>query len=82
MTDKKHEIVPGDIEVKDLERRKFVMSASGVITATALVSISGCGSSRSSDRCDANIGDPVRADSDPTDPIIADSDSGDPCDSD
>lgn len=80
MTDKKQEIQPGDIEVKDVERRKFVKGATGAIVATGFVSIAGCGSS--TDDCDVDFGNLVIADADPTDPITADSDVGDPCDSD
>lgn len=81
MTDKKQNIQPGDIEVKDVKRRKFVMGAAGAIVATGFVSIAGCGGD-GPDKCNSDIGDPVTADFDPTDPVISDSDIGDPCDSD
>lgn len=83
MSEKKQSIEPGDIEVKDVQRRKFVMGATGTIVATGLATAAGCSSGgKKSNRCDSDIGDPVVANADPDDPIMVDADLGDPCDSD
>jgi hypothetical protein len=82
MSSKKHSIEPEDIEVKDVQRRKFVMGATGTIVATGLATAAGCGGGggKKSDRCNTDTGDPVVVNADPDDPISVDADLGDECD--
>jgi hypothetical protein len=76
----KRTISPEDIHARDVPRRSFFRGLGTVAGAFFVAgATAGC---ESSDNCDNDVGDTVRADSDPTDPVRADSDTTDSCDSD
>jgi hypothetical protein len=76
----KRTISPEDIQARDVPRRGFFKGLGTMAGAFVVAgSLAGC---ETSDSCDSDTGDPVRADADPTDPVRSDSDTGDSCDSD